>query len=233
MATRQNYEFNVDLVLCIDATGSMFHIIDKVKDAASNFHDMLIKELEVADKEVTNFRVKVIVFRDYYWDDDMAMKESQFFNLPSETAAFRDFVSEIKADGGHDEPESALEAIALAMNSDWVKEGTKKRHIIMIWTDASAHPLETEHAPEGRPRPAHYPKNMPSNFMELSDWWNIRQSGKMNPSAKRLIIYAPDKEPWSKIRKWEQVVRVDSVEEGKGMDEMDMEAIMLTLVGSV
>lgn len=53
------------------------------------------------------------------------MEESQFFILPEEKQEFYNFVSQIKAGGGGDEPESGLEALALALRSDFVKDGDK------------------------------------------------------------------------------------------------------------
>lgn len=54
-----------------------------------------------------------------------------------------------------DEPESGLEALALAMGSDWETSGTSKRHAIVLFTDASAHPLEQQldGIPENYPSP--------------------------------------------------------------------------------
>ncbi|MCL1914307.1 MAG: VWA domain-containing protein [Eubacteriaceae bacterium] len=224
----QGFECNADLVLCIDATGSMEPIIDEVKSSATSFYDRITDALQEKERYVKNFRIKIIVFRDYYCDGDMAMNESKFFSLPQETEDFYDFVSEISAGGGGDEPENALEAIALAMDSDWVQEGTRRRHIIMVWTDASAHPLEKSF--EGKP--AIYPEGIPTSFMGLGDWWADRQSGKMNQSAKRLIVFAPDDSPWSEIALWENTVHIPS-KAGAGMDETDMDMVIKTLAGSV
>lgn len=225
----QGLQVNVDLVLCIDATGSMTPIIDEVKEGAMNFHEKLMSALDEANRQVDQFRVKVIVFRDYWADPGEAMLESAFFNLPQETGDFKEFVSKISAKGGGDEPESALESIAIAMKSDWIKEGVKKRHIIMVWTDASSHPLERA----VNERPAGYPDDMPRSFVELSDWWNDPQGGMMNNSAKRLILFAPDAYPWSDIATtWNNVVHVPS-KAGSGMSEVDMDIVMKTLAGSI
>jgi len=226
----QGFECNVDLVLCIDATGSMGPVIGKVKESALSFYDSLVTALASKDRIVNedNFRVKVIVFRDYYCDGDDSMEESAFFKLPTEKSAFRSFVSSIEAKGGGDEPENALEAIAIAMNSDWVQQGTRKRHIIMVWTDATAHPLEKSQ--EGKP--SNYPSDIPDSFMELAGWWEDTQSGKMNNSAKRLIVFAPDDAPWSDVAMWSQTIHMAS-KAGDGLADTDMDIVFDVLAGSI
>lgn len=61
--------------------------------------------------------------------------------MPNEKMDLKEYLNEIYADGGGDDPESGLEALAMAMKSDFVQKGEKKRHIIILFTDAAAHPL--------------------------------------------------------------------------------------------
>jgi len=224
------FECNVDIVLCIDATGSMGPIIEEVKRSAMTFHGKISEALAEKNRDVSTLRIKVVVFRDYYCDGDKAMAISDFFKLPDQTDGFNSFVSSIRADGGGDEPENALEAIALAMKSDWNTEGARKRHIIMVWTDASAHKLEK--AAEGS-KPARYPTDIPSSLTELSDMWNDNQSGIMNMSAKRLILFAPEAYPWSTIgTEWDQTVWIPS-KAGEGMEGTDIRTVLDVLAGSI
>ena len=140
----QMIDTNVDIVFVIDATESMQPLIDKVKSLTLSFREELERGLEKNKRRIHNLRSKVIVFRDYYVDDKYAMEESRFFILPEEKQDFHNFVSKIRAGGGGDEPESGLEALALALRSDFVKEGKKKRHIIVLFTDASAQEFEQQ-----------------------------------------------------------------------------------------
>ena len=143
-ASGQGLDYNVDIVMCIDATGSMHAIIDEVKSNALSFYQKFVDEMEAQDppKSVQQLRIKVIAFRDYGVDSE-PMVESKFFVLGDggEDAQFHDFVNNIEASGGGDEPENSLEALALAMKSDWVTTGAVRRHVIMLYTDASALPL--------------------------------------------------------------------------------------------
>ena len=132
----------VDIAMLIDATGSMSPIINEVKENAMAFCTRFHEVMEVMGKNVDELRIKVIPFRDYAYDGAQAMEDSGFFSLPEQNDAFRDYVSSITATGGGDEPESALEAMALAMRSDWTTKGAKRRHVILVFTDASAVPLK-------------------------------------------------------------------------------------------
>jgi len=225
----QVLQCNADLVLCIDGTASMAPIIEEVKESARNFYGKIVKALEAKERAVDVLRIKVIVFRDYYADGDKAMKVSDFFTFPGQADDFNRFVSSIEADGGGDEPESALEAIFLAMKSNWTKEGVRRRHIIMVWTDASAHELEKA----ASSKPSNYPQDMPKSLSELSDLWNDNQGGMMNASAKRLIIFAPETHPWSEIGpEWENTVWVPS-KAGQGLGDTDVQTVLDVLAGSI
>jgi len=224
----QVLQCNADLVLCIDGTASMGPIIEEVKESARNFYGKIVEALKAKDRAVDVLRIKVVVFRDYYCDGDKAMKASEFFTFPGQAGEFNSFVSSIVADGGGDEPENALEAIFLAMKSDWTKEGARKRHIIMVWTDASAHELEKSISS----KPSNYPEDMPRTLSELSDLWNDSQ-GMMNVSTKRLIIFAPDMYPWSEIGPaWENTVWVPS-KAGQGLGDTDVQTVLDVLAGSI
>jgi hypothetical protein len=104
--------------------------------------------------------------------------------------------------GGGDEPENGLEAVALALQSNWTTGGDRRRHIIVLWTDGEAHLLEK------RPKPAGYPSNILSNYNELADLWHGQL---MDARAKRLVIFAPETTPWSDIAThWNQVIYLPS-----------------------
>ena len=74
-------DYNVDIVMCIDATGSMSPIIEKVKENALSFYQRFLESMEESEKTVEQLRIKVIVFRDYGCDE-APMTESEFFTLP-------------------------------------------------------------------------------------------------------------------------------------------------------
>lgn len=233
---------DVDLVLCIDVTISMKPIIDTVKGMALSLYDDMVAALAKKRRKVNEFRVKVIAFRDYYCDGQYAMAESQFFSLPDETASFTEYVLGLKADGGGDEPENALEAIALAMKSDWVhaiSANEKARNIIVVFTDASAHPFEK--AQDGVTK--FYPDNMLTSLADLKLAWEgqnrldgagMIDAYMMDPQAKRLIIYSPtDSYPWNEFPFSLTNVKTSSIEPAKGGQELDRQILLDDIAGSI
>ena len=87
--------YGVDLVFCIDATGSMGPLLDTVKQNALNFYKDFMATMEEHEKSVEQLRIRIIAFRDYYYDREDAMLVTDFFTLParSSTARFSDAAS--------------------------------------------------------------------------------------------------------------------------------------------
>lgn len=222
----------VDLVFVIDGTGSMQNALDAVKDRAMTLYKDIIKGLDEKNRKVSKMRVKVIVFRDLYVDAN-AYEESDYFTLSGQddddSYEFKRFVEGIRATGGGDEPEHALEALHHAMNLDYmpVMQGLKGRHIIVMMTDASAHPLDDPQRslPEYRDI---YPSDMPRSMMELQCEWE----DAMDEKCKRLIIFAPNSYPWTTLSTWNQTTLTPS-EAGKGISEAMFEQVIATICGSV
>lgn len=51
--------YNVDIVFCIDSTGSMGDFIDMVKERALHFYEDLINAMEAKNKHIDNVRIKL------------------------------------------------------------------------------------------------------------------------------------------------------------------------------
>ncbi len=219
------FSYMVDLVLCIDGTGSMTPVIDAVKRNATQVHSDLSRAMQEKRKQVNQLRIKVIVFRDLGYDGPDAMSSSEFFVMPDQQDAFAAFVTGITASGGGPEPESGLEALAHAINSSWTTDGAKQRHVIAVYTDASTHDLGLGETPVQS-------NGVPASFDELTDRWE-GQEGPMMSEAKRLILFAPDAQRWSDISAyWTQVVHYPSAA-GQGMAETDYNAIIDAIANSI
>ena len=225
LSPSQGVKYAVDLIICIDGTGSMTPVIDLVKSSALSFYKDLENRMQERQKNVDQIRAKVILFRDYWADKpEEVMVSSEFFDLREQSSEYADFVSLIHAKGGGDEPENGLEALAIALNSEWEKgpNFAKQRHIVVFYTDASAHSLEKE------PKPNHYPNDIPKNFDELTDLWS-----EMSDSAKRLLLFAPDATPWTMIAScWEQTIHYPS-KAGEGLREFENEEIIAAIINSI
>jgi hypothetical protein len=217
--------YAVDICFCIDVTGSMTPILDRVKDNALRFYDDVQKNLTDKGKNVDELRVRVIAFRDFKADGASALQESPFYSLPEEQAGFAEFVRGLVPEGGGDAPESGLEAVALAVNSPWTTSGDRRRQVIVVWTDSPAQPLEGA-------VPAPYGDKLPRDFSALTDLWENEQ-GVMGASSKRLIIFAPDGPGWTDISGvWENVVHHPS-KAGEGLSEVDYGTIIDSIANSV
>jgi len=194
-------EVDVDFVFVIDATDSMSRHLAKVKEVIIDFKNRVEERFEEYKKfHKRNARARVIAFRDYYYDEE-PMRASRFFNLNNDAdkQAFVDFVNAIEPVGGGDEPESALEALYEAFHSPWSTEPSRKRRqIIVLVTDASAHSLEDskryDNNSENHLTP--YPTQMATTLEELAGCWMNDQVIKQN--AKRLLLCTPfNSYPWT------------------------------------
>ena len=181
---------HIDLVLCIDQ-GAEMPILNGVKDTLKNFYG---KYAEMCDDNGTSYaqiRVKLILFSDLAYSP---IRETDFFSLPEQTEELERFVDTIVRVPGGDEPQNALEAIALALKSDWVTGDVKKRHIIAVFTEASAHPLGK------RACYPSYPDEMPKDLDELIrliDGTDGATVGSYYPKRANLICFCPDEYPWN------------------------------------
>ena len=226
--TGQGLKYNVDIVMCIECTGSMGGLLDTVKTNALKFYSDLHKRCEEKGKEVSELRIRSIAFRDFNADGKNAIADTGFLNIPAQEPEFNSFISGLRPAGGGDEPENGLEVVAMAINSDWTTGGDRRRHVVVVWSDASTHPLGLE-----KSKTEFYPQNMPTNFDELTDWWEDEQSGKMNKSAKRIIIFAPDASAWTEIGlNWSNAIH-HPAKAGEGLSDVDYDTIMSSIVNSI
>lgn len=108
----------LDLVLVIDTTESMQFVIDDVKERLSN----LVASIQ---RMVPTSRVGIVVYRDR--GDEYVVK---WTDLSFRTAKLRDFLANIRADGGGDWEEAVKEGLDAAMNElTWRK---KARRVIVL-----------------------------------------------------------------------------------------------------
>ena len=161
------------------------------------------------------------------------MKNKRILALLALTISASVFMSACSFFGG-DEPEDGLEAFAYAIKSKWYHEEenqsglVKKRHVIVVWTDASTHELGYG---KGEPN---YPKNMAKDMKELTEWWGDEQNpGCMDQYAKRLVLFTPDEPGWSFIAKnWDKTIFYPSVA-GEGLSEVDYGTIINVVTNTI
>jgi hypothetical protein len=225
-----------DIVYCIDLTSSMQPIIDKVKQTALTLHSELQNVMRNNyQRSIKQLRIKVIGFRDVYVDGPKSFEVSDFFDLPYEADEFKNFVDKLEAKGGGDVPESALEACAMAMQSDWcttIDSSIRKRHIVVLFTDATYHDLEQSENGIDR----YYPPDMPDTYSELVDMWqgqgscaNGGKGCKIDPIAARLAVFAPKVEQWKYFSDDFSNCLVQYIEPNKGGSDIKLDDILKML----
>ena len=217
-------KYNVDIVMCIDCTESMGELLETVKANALRFYSDLCECFAEKGKDISELRIRTIAFRDFHADKSTAISDSGFFSIPEEEEEFHKFIGNLTPRGGGDEPENGLEAVAMAINSDWTTGGDRRRHIVVVWSDASTHPLELEMT-----KNEYYPADMPADFDEMTDWWEDEQGGKMDAFAKRIIIFAPDSSSWSDIGlNWSNAIHY-TARACEGLRDIDYKTIMSSI----
>ena len=228
--SNNQFSYRLDIALCIDCTGSMGKTLTSVKNAALQFQEMLTSKMSEKGKIITGMRVRVIAFRDIFADTP-AFEVSEFFDLSQQAEDFQAFLVGLKAKGGGgDGPESALEALSIAINSQWNTDADKLRHVVVMWTDAAPHPLEkglSQHLQSP------FAKDIASDLNQLTDWWEDHQNSRIRHEAKRLVIFAPEKGAWPDIAEgWENTVYLPS-QAGKGLRDFELDQIIEVLANSI
>lgn len=182
--------YPIDIVFVVDATESMNDWLETVKFNVLRLGDDLQDRMTREGKVLDSLRVRLIVYRDLLDDLETAFELTPFFELPGQKIEFQLAVKEMEAFGGDDVPESGLDALFLAMRSPWRKEprDLKRRHIIILFTDADSHDIGETEIPTKFAQKPH-----PKSFTELKFLWNSPDGkGLMNEPGKRLILFAPD-----------------------------------------
>ena len=225
---RENYTSRkLDIVFCMDGTGSMDCCIESVKNNARLLYKKIQEEMERNSNVVDALRIKVIVFRDYKSDGANAMVESEFFELPADEKYFDDYLSKIEAIGGCGEDANGLEALYYAMKSNFAATDKKDRQIIVLFADTPPIPIKNR---KGYP---YYPDDM-VDYNGLIYTWNKFQGydSSLTEKGKRLIMYAPSQSEYDRLsRQLEKSIFVP-VEMHRGLDDVSMDDIIKMIVAS-
>jgi len=226
-----NLAYAVDIVLCVDVTASMGPVLERVKKSALDFHSRLSTVMGQKSKAISQLRLRIVAFRDFADNPGDAIESTEFLTFPDQEGDYQSFVQGLEPVGGGDIPESGLEALALAIRSRWETGLDRRRHVIVLFTDASAHPLGDPDATSVQGYPADIPRSLDDLFEEWG--YSRSQASLMDNSAKRLVLFAPDVEPWSEIaEEWNLTMHFPS-RAGDGLEEFEMDEIINTIANSL
>lgn len=189
---------NVDVVMCMDVTGSMSGLINTVKKNALNFYDIFEKACVESNIILSSLNTQVIAFRDKNEDKDWLLK-SDVYAMPDDRELFSGFVNGLRATGGGDTPESGLEALDTAFSrDDWGKDDGYHRQVVILWTDA--------------------PYLTGSSYTDLT-LENVQLKWNSMPSGRRLVLFAPNGTQsnggsWSDLDSWINVMHLTDTSTG-------------------
>ena len=184
-----------DFAICVDATASMGDFLSSLKKVMPRFDEIVNSEIDSLNLAVGKMRVRFIFFRDFGYDEEPLI-ESRFFTLPEDKEEMIAFLDSVTAKGGGDRPESVFEALVTARGSEW-RTDFGVRQIIMLFTDADAHPLGAHASRPG------YPDGMPTSGEEFRELWNIRDDRGFIPNKSRHMIVCPgDSSVWGYLDDW-------------------------------
>ena len=232
MAKSRKLNCSVDIVFVIDATGSMRQLMDKIKQTAIALPKSLTEAVKQAGKSMRKIRIKVIDFADFKSEGKDTIHESPFYNANTQIVEIINEFDSIKTTkpdgegrGGDEIPENALEAIWIAMNSDFIDQKPDEdiRQIIMVFTDSSPWRFQ-----ERAKYPPYSKYNFPKNIDEMRRTWGKYYGDelhlateeteeekernlqlKLNPECARMLLYAPlgtiANRSWDYISSWERV----------------------------
>ena len=229
-------KYPIDIIFCIDTSIDMENAVSSFKKRASQFYPDIKEALSAASKEVSQIRIKLILFGPN--GSQTYLKESDWFYISNSKGLDNEYFSaalnHIKCKD-YFEKCNGLEALALAIKSDWVQVNGKCRQIIAMFTNHSAEKLE-----EMPPKRMICHEGSPTSLEELTDLWmtpyNPQLANNMislKQLAKRLVLFSPEAYPWQEIyESWDQVVYNPS-KAGTEFDDVSYEDIINAIVGSV
>ena len=189
---------SVDVVMCIDCTGSMSGIINTVKKNAISFYDSFKNACDEEGISLSGLNAQVVAFRDKNEDSNWLQTSATYW-LPDNKTQFDSFVNGLYADGGGDTPESGLEALQTAFNkTDWSVDDGYHRQVVILWTDA----------------PYLIGSYSSVSLSSLATQWNSM------PSGRRLILFAPygtdgsNSGSWGNLDGWKNVIHESDLSSG-------------------
>ena len=118
---------SVDIVLCIDTTGSMKPYIDELRK-------MLIPKMKEIIAEFKDFRIGMVLFKDYY-----AEYLNKVIQFTRDFSVFQRNLNAIRPRGGGDIPEAVYEALYEGVDKfPWAAES----RLLILIGDAPPHPRQ-------------------------------------------------------------------------------------------
>jgi hypothetical protein len=200
-----------DIVFCIDVTGSMGGCIEAVKDHLNVFVSSL------ANEQPVDFRLRLIAYRDLH---DPAEKGPPWTvtEFSKSVDDFKNALAEQEAAGGgpRQDGESTLDALYLAIHSDWRPRQCHKT--IILFTDEPPHP---------RLHRSTYSKPDNTEMRVLQDFQKLRHT-MLYMVAPKHHVYETIVEGMRYAAGEKDVFFLETAH-GEGMEDVEWEGILAAL----
>ncbi len=194
----KSFDYCLDWVCVIDSTRAMEGDLDLVKRELIPTIAGIVDGYVANGHSVSCHRLKLITYKSFGDCDHAPLLQSRFFNLPEETAAAQQWLDDIQISDCQAVDGCGLEALATAMQSNWIDIGTRRRHMIMLFTNSAPSPLGSEAIRSD----TRYPEKMPCALGELKRMWRGEGSeygGMPDERYARILTYSPNLSPWSDL----------------------------------
>lgn len=201
-------KLTVDVVMCMDISGSMSSEINMVKSNALSFYSQFKEKCDAANIYLNGLNTQVVTYSDINVDGDEALSISETFNLTDEEqqAAFKEYVDGISLSYGGDVPESGLEALMAAFKRDWGVDDGYHRQVVILWTDAPYKTVNTGIYQKEDGDGEWYDVYTPYEYDVVKATWDSM------PTGRRMIIFAPygcsydNGGAWDLMDDWKNVI---------------------------
>jgi len=178
-----------DIVLLVDATGSMGPCIDALKRNIKALFQMIEHDPQMPIKD---WRAKVVGYRDYDDNQERWLDDNDFVN--NDISSLEMQIDGLEVFGGGDEPEGLIDAFAYILDMKHNKEvfehadmwRDKVAKIIVHFTDATCHKL------------GQHPTYRNKTLAEML--------GKMTSDNITLISYSPDDSCYDQFDEEENII---------------------------
>lgn len=209
-----NFKYRVDLCVCIDLSCSTENTISILKKTLldSVFEDVRRKYF-TRSKKIEMLRIRFIGFAYQTLSICPLITQSPFYIFPTDKIVLEAFVNNLDTIKTNRGESPGLEAIELAIKSQWTTLGDKQRHMIIMFSSNKANGSNEA-------------------FSVLTSLWD-KQKHNTRHSTQWLIMFAPDNSAWTDIAThWDNTVHYPSKEEEDWV-EIGYQTILSAIVNSI
>lgn len=222
----------IDVVICLDISKRMLPFVNEFKKNMVNFYDDFSKEAENYGSYFDNLRVKFIIF-----DNNRKPVSTKFFDLPEDNNKFCEFINNITINNtiinnsdiiNNNSIINALESLSLALNSKWDTDSSIRRHVILLFSDASIDSSDYYFLADQKEDLKEIASHHIDNLYKLWDG----ESHIMDHKSKRLLSFLPADIIWNRFDNFSNYY-CTYLDKSCGLEDVDIKSVIAILVNSI